>query len=139
MLHFILYWQWSHLDVAIPIHWPIQVLRGLERVLRLFYSRLLLTLTRESDELWFPQIWKEILRVSFDSAILTGEGETLDMRLAGIELMVLCAQLSCRAGIGAAVTSARVGTNMEVVGGAGLPLIPRTQPETIHVEGDTKA
>jgi hypothetical protein len=94
------------------------VLRGLERVLRLFYSRLLLTLTRDSNELWFPRIWKEVLRVSFDSAILTGEGEALDMRLAGIELMVLCAQLSCRAGIGAAGTSARVGTNMEVVGGA---------------------
>jgi hypothetical protein len=49
---------------------------------------------------------------------LAGEGEMLDMRLAGIEVMALCAQLSCQAGIAAAGTAARVGTNMEVVGGA---------------------
>lgn len=74
-------------------------------------------MTSDSNDLWFLQSWNEILRLSFDSA-LSGEGETLDVRLAGIELLALCAQLTCQAGIGAAGTSARVGTNMEVVGGA---------------------
>lgn len=96
----------------------ILVLRGLERVLRLFFSRLLGTLLDDSQEPWFLQTWKEILRVSFDCAKVAGERETLDMRLAGVELMTLCAQLSSKAGLVAAGTSARVGTNMEVVGGA---------------------
>ncbi|KAL7543429.1 hypothetical protein ACHAXR_012722 [Thalassiosira sp. AJA248-18] len=96
----------------------ILVLRGLERVLRLFYSRLLETLLCDSREPWFLQAWTEILGVSFDCAILAGERETLDMRLAGVEVLILCAQLSSKAGIVAAGTTARVGTNMEVVGGA---------------------
>jgi hypothetical protein len=102
--------------------------------LRLFYSRLLVTLMSGSNELWFPQIWKEILRVSFDCAILTGEGETIDTRLAGIELMALCTQLSCQAGIGAAGTSARVGTNMEVVGGALRSVRPAVEDKASEVE-----
>ena len=93
----------------------ILVLRGLERVLRTFFSRLLETIPQEP---WFVQTWKEILRVSFECAIIAGERETLDMRLAGVELIVLCAQLSSKAGFVASGNSARVGTNMEVVGGA---------------------
>ncbi len=97
----------------------ILVLRGLERVLRSFFSRLLATLSATSCcEPWFFQTWKEILSVSFNCSVIAGEGEVLDMRLAGIEVMVLCAQLSCQAGMAAAGTTARVGTNMEVVGGA---------------------
>ena len=96
----------------------ILVLRGLERVLRLFFSRLLATLFNTSEEPWFLQTWKEILRASFDCATVAGERETLDMRLAGVELLTLCSQLSCKAGIVAAGTAARVGTNMEVIGGA---------------------
>lgn len=91
----------------------ILVIRGFERVLRLFFLRLLGT-----REPWFLQTWKKILKISLECAIVAGERETLDMRLAGVELMALCAQLSCRAGIVAAGSSARVGTNMEVVGGA---------------------
>jgi hypothetical protein len=97
----------------------ILVLRGLDRVLRSFFTRLLTTLSATSCyEPWFFHTWKEILSVSFNCAVLAGEGEVLDMRLAGIELMVLCTQLSCQAGLAAAGTTARVGTNMEVVGGA---------------------
>lgn len=95
----------------------ILVLRGFERVLRSFFPRLLSTISGTTCEPWFFQSWKEILRLSYDCSILAGEGEMLDMRLAGIELMVLCSQLSCKAGIAAAGT-VRVGTNMEVVGGA---------------------
>jgi len=96
----------------------ILVLRGLERVLRIFFSRLLETLLDASQDQWFLSTWTKILQVSFDCAIIVGERETLDMRLAGVELIVLCAQLSSKAGIVAAGNSARVGTNMEVVGGA---------------------
>jgi len=96
----------------------ILVLRGLERVLRIFFSRLLETLLDTTQDQWFLITWTKILQVSFDCAIIVGERETLDMRLAGVELIVLCAQLSSKAGIVAAGNSARVGTNMEVVGGA---------------------
>lgn len=96
----------------------ILVLRGLERVLRSFFSRLLGTLLATSYEPWFLRTWREILRISYDCSILAGEGELLDMRLAGVELMTLCSQLSSEAGISASGTAARVGTNMEVVGGA---------------------
>lgn len=57
-------------------------------------------------------------RFSLESATLSGGRETLDIRLAGIELITLCVQLSCKAGMIASAGSARVGTNMEVVGGA---------------------
>ena len=103
----------------------VLALRGLERVLRLFFSRLIATSVSasqtnegEDEEPWLMETWKEILRISLDCASTVGERETLEMRLAGIELLALCAQVSCKAGIGAAATTARVGTNMEVVGGA---------------------
>ena len=100
----------------------ILVIRGLERVLRIFYSRLLETLVNKpclsSNQQWFSQAWGYILQVAFDCAVSTGDRDTLDMRLAGVELMTLCGQLSCKAGNIAAGNAARVGTNMEVVGGA---------------------
>lgn len=108
----------------------ILVLRGLERVLRSFFTRLLSTISCTTCEPWFFQSWKEILRLSYDCSILAGEGEMLDMRLAGIELMVICSQLSCQAGIAAAGT-ARVGTNMEVVGGA-LRSVRAAVEDTAH-------
>jgi len=100
------------------VNTQILLLRGLERVLRLFFAQLLETLSGTSGKPWFLQTWKEILRLSFDCATMTGERDTLDMRFAGVELMALCAQLSCTSGLAASATAARVGTNMEVVGGA---------------------
>lgn len=104
--------QWSTTQVL--------VLRGLERVLRLFFARLLATTTAGADDKdpWFLQTWKAILRTSLECATLAGGRETLDVRLAGIELALLCSHLSCKAGLVASAASARVGTNMEVVGGA---------------------
>lgn len=102
----------------------VLALRGLERVLRLFFCRLLkksiefFQHSNQHREVWLMATWKEILRISFDCACTSGERETLDLRLAGIELITLCSQVSCKAGIGAATNTARVGTNMEVVGGA---------------------
>jgi len=97
--------------------------RGLERVLRQYFLRLLSTasISQTSDspqQPWLIATWKEILSISLDCSKLVGARETIDVRLAGVELIVLCAQLSCKAGIVAAGTTARVGTNMEVVGGA---------------------
>lgn len=110
------------------------VLRGLDRVLRLFYPRLLLILSGNLNDSWVPRIWKEILRVSFLSAVSAGEGETLDMRLTGVELMALCAQLTCKAGIVAAGSSARVTTNMEVVGGALRSVRAAVDDEAIEID-----
>jgi len=102
----------------------VLAVRGLERVLRQYFLRLLSTASVTSQnsggsqQPWLLATWKEILSISLDCSKLVGERETLDVRLAGVELIVLCAQLSCKAGIVAAGTTARVGTNMEVVGGA---------------------
>lgn len=98
----------------------VLTLRGLERVLRLFYPQLLASMSSRDNgnDPWFLFTWTEILRFSLESATLTGGRETLDIRLAGVELMTLCAQLSCVSGMIASANSARVGTNMEVVGGA---------------------
>lgn len=102
----------------------VLALRGLERVLRQYFTRLLATATStspssgDSQQPWLITTWGEILAFSLDCSKLVGGREALDVRMAGVELIVLCAQLSCKAGIVAAGTTARVGTNMEVVGGA---------------------
>ena len=100
----------------------VLTLRGLERVLRLFFPQLLAsTSSKENyneEHPWFLFTWTEVLRFSLESATLSGGRETLDIRLAGVELITLCAQLSCKSGMTALANSARVSTNMEVVGGA---------------------
>lgn len=102
----------------------VLALRGLERVLRQYFIRLLATASSsspnsgDSQQPWLITTWREILAISLDCSQLVGGRETLDVRMAGVELIVLCAQLSCKAGIVAAGITARVGTNMEVVGGA---------------------
>jgi hypothetical protein len=111
----------------------VLTLRGLERVLRLFFSQLLASTSCKNnghrDSPWFLYTWKEILRISLESATLSGGRETLEIRLAGIELIALCAQLSCVSGMVAFANSARVGTNMEVVGGALRSVRSATVPE----------
>jgi len=101
------------------------VLRGLSRVLRNFFAKLLKTtesslvnLGSENETPWFDDAWNKILAIAFDAATQFGGRDTLDLRTAGTELVVLCAQLSCKQGIQAAITPARVSTNMEVVNGA---------------------
>eukprot|EP00429_Kryptoperidinium_foliaceum_P008292 CAMPEP_0176010812 /NCGR_PEP_ID=MMETSP0120_2-20121206/4965_1 /TAXON_ID=160619 /ORGANISM="Kryptoperidinium foliaceum, Strain CCMP 1326" /LENGTH=509 /DNA_ID=CAMNT_0017343663 /DNA_START=401 /DNA_END=1927 /DNA_ORIENTATION=- len=101
------------------------VLRGLCRVLRNFFSKLLETtddgtgkVNREGQTPWFDDAWNKILGYAFDASTLSGGRDTLELRTAGTELLVLCAQLSCKQGIQAAITPARVGTNMEVINGA---------------------
>eukprot|EP00934_Nitzschia_sp_Nitz4_P005997 Nitzschia sp. Nitz4//scaffold6_size259037//98458//103848//NITZ4_001067-RA/size259037-processed-gene-0.68-mRNA-1//-1//CDS//3329556872//5987//frame0 len=99
------------------------VLRGLCRVLRSFFSRLLETTDHDSaqgdsDSPWFEVAWNRILGYAFESSAQEGGRETLDLRNSGVELLVVCAQLACKDGIQAAITPARVGTHMEVVNGA---------------------
>ena len=59
-----------------------------------------------------------LLDLGLQAAAQEGGRDTVDLRSAGIDLLVLCAQLSCKAGIAAAIMPARVGTNMQVVNGA---------------------
>lgn len=101
------------------------VLRGLCRVLRNFFAKLLDSTddgsgaaTKKDDTPWFEDAWNRVLSYAFDAATQVGGRDTLDFRTAGSELLILCCQLSCREGIHAAITPARVGTNMEVVNGA---------------------
>lgn len=103
------------------------VLRGLCRILRLFFSDLLDTTSQNDpvktasgndDTPWFDDAWNRVLGYAFDASTQVGGRDTLELRSAGVELLVLCNQLACRAGIQAALSPARVGTNMEVVNGA---------------------
>jgi hypothetical protein len=101
------------------------VLRGLCRVMRTFFRTLLDTTDdgtetekTDDDTPWFEKAWHKILGYSFDASTQLGGRDTLDLRSAGVELLVVSNQLACKAGIQAAITPARVGTNMEVVNGA---------------------
>ena len=104
------------------------VIRGLCRVLRNYFDHLLETTGRMKvevgksatsvEEPWFVGAWRQTLDLALGAATQSGGRDTLDLRVAGVDLLVLCGQLSCQAGIQAAMTPARVGTNMEVVNGA---------------------
>lgn len=100
------------------------VLKGMCRLLRNFFTPLLKTTDDgeeskdDEDTPWFDDAWSKILGWAYDASIQVGGRDTLDLRTSGVELMVLCNQLACAAGIHAAITPARVGTNMEVINGA---------------------
>jgi len=67
---------------------------------------------------WLVGAWSKILDFAVEAASQQGGRDNLELRYAGVELLVLCAQLSCKAGSEAAVTPARISTNMQVVNGA---------------------
>ena len=97
------------------------VLKGMCRLLRNFFDDLLKTTdatVAEKETPWFDKAWSKILGWAFEASTQEGGRDTLDLRNSGVELMVLCNQLACTAGIHAAITPARVGTNMEVINGA---------------------
>jgi C-terminal region of Mon2 protein len=71
-----------------------------------------------ADDPWLVRAWSKILECALQAAAQEGGRETVDLRYAGVDLLVLCGQLSCRAGINAAITPAKVGTNMQVINGA---------------------
>lgn len=85
---------------------------------------------------WFVRAWIKILDFSLQAAAQPGERDTLDLRNVGVEILVLCSQLSCRGGIQAAIIPARVGTNMQVVNGAlrdvRNPDAPKDSPKNIQ-------
>ncbi|CAJ1952394.1 unnamed protein product [Cylindrotheca closterium] len=97
------------------------VLGGLSRLLRSFFLDLLDTTSNDSagnEPPWFEKAWNRILSYAFDTSTLSGGRDTIPVRSAGVQLLVICNQLACKAGIQAAITPARVGTNMQVVNGA---------------------
>lgn len=96
-------------------------LGGLSRLLRSFFLDLLDTTSAAAtgnEPPWFERAWNTILSYAFNASTLSGGRDTLPVRNAGVHLLVVCNQLACKAGIQAAITPARVGTNMEVVNGA---------------------
>lgn len=104
----------------------VLTLRGIERVLRHYFVQLLYTFADGSDSKhfqsknieknWFAEAWYRILEQCLTCSKLLGGREYLDLRLAGVELLILCCQTSSRRGFVAA--DVRVGTNMQVVNGA---------------------
>jgi hypothetical protein len=100
----------------------VLVLRGLIRVLRSFFKELLDTTDigagEEKSTPWFQETWVRVLDFAWEAVTQEGDRESLDIRAVGIELLGTATQLTSSAGIQAAATPARVGTNMEVVNGA---------------------
>ena len=102
----------------------VLTLRGLERVLRQFFDTLLATTVQPPDAInstrpsWFESGWVRILKQSFQYSTQIRGRETLEVRLAGVDLLILCVQLCSDDGVSAATKPARVGTNMKVVNGA---------------------
>lgn len=104
----------------------VLTLRGIERVLRHFFDQLLQTSVEASkspnlhsindEKNWFDDAWYRILEQCLTCSKLLGGREYLDLRLAGVELLIMCCQTSSRRGFVAA--DVRVGTNMQVVNGA---------------------
>jgi len=122
--------QWATTEVL--------TLRGIERVLRLFFDKLLATTldsTKDPSNLdpedynWFESAWHRIVEQCFDCGSLIGGRETLDLRLVGVELLVLCCQASSHKGFIA--RDARVSTNMQVVNGALRCVRPSTSTSPI--------
>ena len=104
----------------------VVVLRGLMRVLRAFFLKLLDTTDIEAaqpekalkdDVPWFQDAWVQILDYAFDGATQGGGRDTLTLRSVGVELLTLCCQISSEDGIQSG-SPANIGTNMEVVDGA---------------------
>ena len=99
----------------------VLTLRGIERVLRLFFDVLLETAQEydnnyNQESNWFEKAWHLIVDQCLSCSTLLGGRETLDLRLVGVELLVICCQTSSKTGFIAA--DVRVGTNMQVVNGA---------------------
>lgn len=118
----------------------VLVLQGLTRVLRIFFSQLLDNMDGNGknrgdtdDAFWFQDAWVRILDFAFDAASQGAGRDNLDIRLVGVELLVVCCQLASKAGIQAAVAPARVSTNMEVVNGA-LRSVRESQPSKVAPE-----
>lgn len=104
----------------------VLTLRGIERVLRHFFDQLLHNSTKASksqnlhsihdEKNWFDEAWYRILDQCLTCSRLLGGREYLDLRLAGVDLLILCCQTASYRGFVAA--DVRVGTNMQVVNGA---------------------
>jgi len=111
----------------------VLTLRGIERVLRLYFDKLLGSSASselgESSEIhaWFAEAWGKIVTHCFECAKLMGGRETLDLRLAGVDLLVLCCQASSLKGYIAG--DARVSTSMQVVNGALRTVRPSTNTQ----------
>ena len=108
----------------------ILALRGWDRILRLFFHKLLMlgstSVSPSEKELydlpysapWLDTIWSRTLDWAYSCSVRTGGREILDLRMVSTDLLILCAQISSEYGIQAIATPARVGTNMQVVNGA---------------------
>jgi len=112
----------------------VLMLRGIERVLRQYFGKLVgTTIVVKTDSVsgveqnnensddeqvyWFELAWSHILALALQCSTQVGGRETLEVRLVGVEMLVLCAQVSSKSGI-MAVSNPRISTNMKVVNGA---------------------
>jgi len=75
---------------------------------------------------WFINAWDRIIAVALKWASTPGGREILDLRLVGVDILVLCSQLSSMCGIDAASITVRVGTNMQVINGALRSVRPKS-------------
>ena len=125
----------------------VLVLRGLVKVLRMFFDRILETTgapsAKKGDHPWFQDAWVRILDFGFDAAAHIGDVSSLGYRSTGVEILNICCQLASSTGIQALGNSASVDTSMTVVNGAlkavegsaaedSGPIKPRHRTETVE-------
>ena len=98
----------------------VLIIQGIERVLKIFFDRLIEILMKphlsQNQEHWFNDAWQQIVQLAYACSVQDGGREILDLRMAGVDLLSLCCQVSSKAGVIAG--DVRVGTNMQVVNGA---------------------
>lgn len=90
-------------------------LQGLGRIFRNFFT-VLFKLSSGTEEAWFNGVWEKVVSFAFTCA--KDVNDNADVSVAGIDLLILLAQLSSVNGFSRAANAVRVGTNMKVVDGA---------------------
>ncbi len=109
----------------------VLILQGIERVFRIYFQQIVETTSQDNSE-WFNIAWEKIVKLSFECSILDGGRETLDIRIAGVDLLCLCCQVSSKVGVIAG--DVRVGTNMQVINGALRSVRPNKGEEAASPE-----
>lgn len=127
----------------------ILALTGVERVLRQYFDQLIRSNfshdaqsgISERDEncdtkttFWFTSAWSYILNLALRCSMQIGDRDILDLRITGIDLIILCCQVSSVLGIVSSNDTGRVGTNMKVINGALRTVRAANDTKTITAE-----
>ena len=125
----------------------ILALTGVERVLRQYFDQLIRSnfshdaqngISERGENcdttFWFTSAWSYILNLALQCSMQIGDRDILDLRITGIDLIILCCQVSSVLGIVSSNDTGRVGTNMKVINGALRTVRAANDTKTITAE-----